>query len=57
MKIAKINTLENVGILDEITYKNEFVLYKTETKDGQTNIRYISKVLMRGDNGTGKSTL
>lgn len=30
MKIAKINSLKNVGILDEMTYKKEFTLYKTE---------------------------
>lgn len=57
MKIAKINSLKNVGILDETTLKNEFTLYKTETKNGQVNTRYMSKVLIRGDNGTGKSTL
>ena len=57
MKIAKINSLKNVGILDEMTYKKEFALYKTEIKDGKTNIKHMSKVLIRGDNGTGKSTL
>lgn len=57
MKIAKIKSLKNIGILDEITFKNEFTLYKTETKNEQENTRYISKALIRGDNGTGKSTL
>ena len=57
MKIVKINTLKNVGILDEDTYKNEFQLYKTENKNGQINTKYMSKILIRGDNGTGKSTL
>lgn len=57
MKIVKIKTLKNVGILDENTYKNEFQLYKTENKDGQIKIKNSSKILVRGDNGTGKSTL
>lgn len=57
MKIRKINKLKNVGILDEKKYTNEFCLFKTEEKDGTPKTIYIIKSLIRGDNGTGKSTL
>ena len=43
MKIAKINSLKNVGILDEMTYKKEFTLYKTEIKDGKTIYNYLGE--------------
>ena len=33
MKIAKINSLKNVGILDEMTYKKEFALYNLVEKE------------------------
>lgn len=57
MKVKTINRLRNVGILDEDAYINEFSLYKTEEKNGEIKTIYTSKALIRGDNGTGKSTL
>ena len=58
MKIVKINSLKNVGILNEDSYRSEFQLIKKiKEGDGKTKIKYSSKVLVRGDNGTGKSTI
>ena len=57
MKIKKINAINNVGIIDNSTLVDNFLLFKDEEKNGQLKTIYTSKVLIRGDNGTGKSTL
>jgi wobble nucleotide-excising tRNase len=57
MKIKKFKKLSNVGILDEESYINNFNLTKEEKKGEELKTINTSKVLCRGDNGTGKSTI
>lgn len=52
MKIKGINELANIGILDNDAYVNNFKLnYMDKDKE-----KYASKILIKGNNGTGKST-
>lgn len=57
MKIKKFNVINNVGIIDNRALVDNFLLFKDEEKNGQPKTIHMSKVLIRGDNGTGKSTL
>lgn len=57
MKIKKFNVINNVGIIDNRALVDNFLLFKNEEKNGQPKTIHTSKVLIRGDNGTGKSTL
>lgn len=57
MKIKRFNRINNIGIIDGSTIVNNFSLFKEEEKNGQLKTIYTSKAIIRGDNGTGKSTI
>lgn len=55
MKIKSIKKMKNIGLLNELAYTNANLFIYYDKKDNQN--KCYSKNLIKGNNGTGKTTL